>query len=127
MGEKDAVVNKYEAPSDGKYTALFPVCLPDEGTFDWLDLFKEKNPDYVEFSDRAFMQWGVKSGISKDYGGKKSNDKPGISFHMDSVRQTLLQVLSMRPRNLVYMEVKSNLIKEGREIAVAKFQSSGFK
>merc|ERR1712139_68060 len=32
---KDALVTKYETPADGKYTALFPVCLPDEGTFDW--------------------------------------------------------------------------------------------
>merc|ERR1712196_762011 len=51
--QKDAIVNKAEVPADGKYTALFPVSLPDEGTFDWLDSFLEKHTQYTELSDRA--------------------------------------------------------------------------
>ena len=35
-------------PEDGKYEVIFPVAVPDEGTFDWLDDFLEKNPKYVE-------------------------------------------------------------------------------
>lgn len=33
---------------DGKYEVIFPVAVPDEGTFDWLDDFLDKNPKYVE-------------------------------------------------------------------------------
>merc|ERR1719426_60333 len=32
---KESDVTKYEAPAGGKYTVLFPVSLPDEGSFDW--------------------------------------------------------------------------------------------
>jgi len=72
---KDAEVQKYAEPEDGKYTVLFPVSLPDEGTFDWVDNFLERNPNYTELSDRAFADWALKSGV-KSKGPKKSNDKP---------------------------------------------------
>merc|ERR1719183_2526788 len=32
---KDAAVKQAETATDGKYTVLFPVCMPDEGAFDW--------------------------------------------------------------------------------------------
>lgn len=64
----------------GKPEVLFPVCLPDEGTFDWLDLFLEKNPHYTELSDRSILQWCEASGLwrTKGYGpgARSSNDKP---------------------------------------------------
>lgn len=37
-----------EACEDGKYEVIFPVGVPDEGTFAWLDDFLKKNPTYVE-------------------------------------------------------------------------------
>jgi len=61
---KDAEVQKYAEPDDGKYTVLFPVSMPDEGSFDWLDNFIEKNPNYTELSDRFFTDWALKSGLS---------------------------------------------------------------
>merc|ERR1711957_617615 len=39
------------APKDGKYDVLFPACLPDEGAFDWLDSFLQKNKQYTELSN----------------------------------------------------------------------------
>ena len=39
---------------DGKYEVIFPVAVPDEGTFDWLDEFLEKNPEYVELLGLRF-------------------------------------------------------------------------
>lgn len=36
-GVKDVVVTPDVSPKDGKFTAAFPVCLPDEGSFQWLD------------------------------------------------------------------------------------------
>merc|ERR1711871_1769002 len=75
---KEVVVTKYTEPADGKYTALFPVSLPDEGSFDWLDSFLEKNPDYTELSDRAFSEWGLKSGLKSKGSRKECNDRPNV-------------------------------------------------
>merc|ERR1712032_124305 len=35
---KDASVVAEAKPKDGKYEVVFPVGLPDEGTFKWLDM-----------------------------------------------------------------------------------------
>merc|ERR1711879_504718 len=43
--------------SADKCEVLFPIGLPDEGTFDWLDQFLEKNPQYTELSDRKIIEW----------------------------------------------------------------------
>merc|ERR1712190_329140 len=68
---------KTTAPKDGKYDVLYPVGFPDEGTFSWLDGFLEKNPHYVELSDRAIQAWLEKSGIWKQgkWQNPSSNDK----------------------------------------------------
>merc|ERR1719506_1576352 len=52
---KDVVVSKEVLPKDGKYTAVFPVCLPEEGGFQWLDNWLKENPGYTELSDRAIL------------------------------------------------------------------------
>merc|ERR1711892_1638924 len=113
---------------DGKYTVLFPVSLPDEGTFDWLDQFLEKNPNYTELSDRAFANWAVKSGLSHN-NRKDSNDKPGVSSLQDLVnlKRTLMDFAAIQPRNFVIMEVRGNLTKEDRQAALAKFKGGLFK
>merc|ERR1719410_1408453 len=133
---KDVQVVAPPAPKDkdGKYEVLFPVCLPDEGTFDWLDMFLEKNPEYCELSDRKILEWAEKSGIwrNKGYSWKASNDKPDMNFgiaQMDdfSIRQILHTVAQAHHRNFVYMEVKSNLIKDDRRAALKKFSAPHFK
>merc|ERR1712066_235720 len=43
--QADVVVTPSRAPKDGKYEVVLPVACPDEGTFDWLDTFLEKNPN----------------------------------------------------------------------------------
>eukprot|EP00913_Durusdinium_trenchii_P021131 g19855.t1 len=62
---------------------IFPVALPDEGGFDWLDQFLESNPSFTEVSDRALLKWCERSGIHrpKGYGAsaRSSNDKPEAS------------------------------------------------
>lgn len=67
-GAADVDIKKVPAPAGGKHEVVFPVGLPDQGYFDWVDLFLEKNPDYIELSDRKIAEWAVKSGVWK---GKK--------------------------------------------------------
>eukprot|EP00927_Polykrikos_kofoidii_P048680 TRINITY_DN42919_c0_g1_i1.p1 TRINITY_DN42919_c0_g1~~TRINITY_DN42919_c0_g1_i1.p1 ORF type:complete len:927 (+),score=183.65 TRINITY_DN42919_c0_g1_i1:88-2868(+) len=124
------------APKDGKYEVLFPISLPDEGTFDWLDLFLEKNPNYTELSDRAIVSWAEKSSVwrQKGYGAgsKTSNDKPEMNFglpFMDdlSVRRVLQAVAPLHQRNYIVMEVKSNLVKIERRDLLAKWYCPSFR
>merc|ERR1712232_1186316 len=42
------------APSTPKHEVLFPIGLPGHGLFDWLDMFLEEHPDFLELSDRKF-------------------------------------------------------------------------
>jgi len=124
--QKDAVLTKYEEPKDGKYSVLFPVSLPDEGTFDWLDSFLEKNPSYTELSDRTFADWASKSGL-QSRGRKESNDKPNTTSleNVASCKKVLMDLAVMQPRNFVIMEVKGNLIQEERLATLAKFKNHG--
>jgi len=129
-----AVVPASVAAKDGKNTVLFPVFLPDEGTFDWLDLFLEEHPQYVELSDRAIVDWAEKSGIvrpgNKDFSQRTSNDKPELgvglpSLDDGSILRMLQEVAPLQQRDYVHMEVKGNLLQEDREKAMARW--SGFK
>jgi len=125
---------KVKPPKDGKYEVLFPVAFPDEGTFDWLDSFLEKNPQYVELSDRKIQDWAVKSGIWKPRSNswKHSNDKPdynfGIQFMDDfSIRRAVNSITSVVPRNYVIMEVKQNLTRAERTANLKRFNLPHFK
>merc|ERR1712060_269990 len=117
-----------------KCDVLFPVCLPDEGTFDWLDTFLKGNPSYAELRDRAILSWAEKSGLArpKGYASKESNDKPGMGFGigmMDdgSIKRVLQTVAPIHKRNYVVMEVKSNLVKEERVEALKRWPAAGYK
>merc|ERR1719453_2553782 len=111
----DVVTGPSKEPSDGKYEVVLPVAFPDEGTFDWLDTFLEKNPKYVELSDRKIIDWAKSSGLWPKGGWKASNDKPNVSFGVPAVddfgvRKVIAAVAPVVPRNYLVMEVKSNLI-----------------
>mmetsp|Transcript_4847 Transcript_4847/g.11307 ORF Transcript_4847/g.11307 Transcript_4847/m.11307 type:complete len:908 (-) Transcript_4847:111-2834(-) len=131
--QKDAEVKASPAaPSGGKYEVLFPVALPEEGPFEWLDLFLQKNPHYTELSDRAILTWCEQSGIfrPKGYAARTAMDKPEMGFGIGglddfSVRRLLQAVAPVQNRHFVVMEARGNLIKEEREEATSRF--SAFK
>lgn len=130
----DAVVAKSSVPADGKYEVMFPIAFPDEGTFDWLDTFLEKNPHYVELSDRKIVDWVAKSGFSKpkSTSWKNSTDKPEFNYGlvtMDdlSARKILQIVAPLVPRNYVVMEVKENLVQGDRISALKRFSNPAYK
>lgn len=130
----DAILTKPIVSEAGKFEVVFPVSLPDQGSFDWLDMFLEQNPGYTELSDRAILDWCEKSGIprSKGYGSKSSADKPDFGFGIaslddGSVRRLLRNIAPLQERNFVLMEVKGNLVKEEREEIAARFDAPHFK
>lgn len=123
-------------PPGGKYEVLFPVSLPDQGTFDWLDLFLESHREYTELSDRAIMDWCEKSGVHRHRGygpeALSCGDKPEGSFGIPSlddfsVRRVLRVMAPLQQRNYVVMEVKGNLTKEERMETVGRFTPPHFK
>lgn len=128
----DVTVAKATEPADGKYEVVFPIGIPDEGTFDRLDLFIKKHPKYLELSDRMIMEWVAKSGIRKHAAKKGSNDKPEKQFGVrelddDSARRAMYAMAPLQPRNYVVMEVKSNLIADERKALLERFSGPMFK
>jgi len=116
---------------DGKHEVVLPVGFPDEGTFDWLDQFLAKNSGYTELSDRAVIEWARKSGLVRQGGSKwSSNDRPEPNFGLPlmddrSVQKVISALAPVLDRNYVVMEVKGNLLAEGRKTVLDGFP--GFK
>merc|ERR1712039_736887 len=127
----DVQETKAAAPKNGKYDVVFPVGFPDEGTFTWLDMFLEKNPQYVELSDRAMQNWISKSGMWKPQ-ERDSNDKPKYNFGLGlvddgSIRKSIMNMAQLVPRHYVVMEVKQNLVADDRAQNLKRFNMAHFK
>merc|ERR1719401_1326694 len=95
------------AATSGKPEVLFPIGLPDQGLFDWLDLFLEQNgAKYLEISERKVVEWAASSEVYEQRGSyKSSNDQPGLSFGLSrlddgSVQQMMAAVAPALRRNL---------------------------
>jgi len=119
---KDVDITRYEAPKDGKNKVLFPVFLPDEGSFQWLDDFLDKNPSFFELSDRFIFEWAESSGIARPggYQVRSCNDKPDWKFGLPlmddkSIRKMVHFIAPMQERDYIVMEVEQNLCKESRK------------
>lgn len=132
--EADTEVRSSCLRSDGKFEVLFPIAVPDQGTFRWLDKFLQDNPHYVELSDRMLADWITRSGMSRvgNVGQNKSNDRPSFNFGIPSLEDYKVQgllktVASLVPRDYIVMEVRENLIKRCRKEALARFNSTSFK
>lgn len=128
----DCSVVPSKEPKNGKYEVVLPVAFPDQGTFDWLDLYLEKNPQYVELSDRKLVQWANASGMYAQGGKGQSNDKPNLNLGIsgqdgNSLRRVINSVAPLVPRNYLVMEVKSNLIAAERGALLKKFNYSCYK
>merc|ERR1719362_1884219 len=118
---------------DGKPEIVFPVALPDKGFFDWVDAFVEKNPSYVELSERKINEWASKSGLWRPKSsGPTSNDAPGVKFGIplmddSSVRKVLDAIAPTQRRNYIVPELKGNLVSAERSEALQNFSALDFK
>merc|ERR1712187_248202 len=110
-----------EKPKDGKYEVLCPVGLPEEGLFDWLDMFLKKNKKYTEISDRAMQAWCEKSGIMQKGKAAASKDKPSSDGDLSKITNQVRGFLPLQQRDIIIMELKANLIKETRMSTVLPF------
>mmetsp|Transcript_92694 Transcript_92694/g.258181 ORF Transcript_92694/g.258181 Transcript_92694/m.258181 type:complete len:873 (-) Transcript_92694:242-2860(-) len=129
----DVEVHEEPKPKDGKFEVLFPVGLPEQGFFDWVDEFVEKNPGFTELSDRKIVEWATKSGIwrPKSQGVTGSNDKVDIKFGIPmlddmSVRRVLAAVAPTQRRSYIVPELRANLIADERKEALARFGAPEF-
>eukprot|EP00930_Biecheleria_cincta_P033958 TRINITY_DN234_c0_g1_i1.p1 TRINITY_DN234_c0_g1~~TRINITY_DN234_c0_g1_i1.p1 ORF type:complete len:881 (+),score=282.92 TRINITY_DN234_c0_g1_i1:72-2714(+) len=127
---KDSAVSTVTAPKDGKYEVVYPTCLPDEGGYDWLDMFKSAHPDYTELSDRMIKEWAERSGIW--CGPPVSNDKPELKFgiaDMDdgSITRMIRTLAPLQQRNYIVMDIYGSLHKEMREVGIKRFSDDSFK
>merc|ERR1712151_1434769 len=121
------IVPTPEKPKDGKYEVLLPVGLPDEGLFDWLDMFLKKNKKYTEISDRAMQAWCEKSGIMQKGKAAASKDKPSLDGDLSKITNQVRGFLPLQQRDVVLMELKGNLLKDTRANTLNLFPASMFK
>mmetsp|Transcript_47979 Transcript_47979/g.133820 ORF Transcript_47979/g.133820 Transcript_47979/m.133820 type:complete len:898 (-) Transcript_47979:97-2790(-) len=119
---EDCTITAAPEHKDGRCDVVFPVGLPDQGTFDWIDHFLAKSPAYTEISSRAFTQWAVKSGMRPPAGktDKSFVDELGMLRVIGAVLPTL-------QRNFVVADVKANLLAEDRRQALARFPDAEFR
>jgi len=110
-----------------KCEVVLPVGVPDEGTFDCVDHFLAKNRGYVELSNRAIVEWAVKSGVPRPPTSKQtSKDKPEALFGIpllddSSIHRVITAIAPALQRNYVIMEVKGNLLSDDRKVTLAHF------
>ncbi|CAE6920097.1 Hnrnpu [Symbiodinium sp. CCMP2592] len=110
---------------------LIPIGLPDEGTFAWLDNFKEKG-QFTELSGRSVKEWAMKSGLWSQGHGRNFNDQPSMDFGLKELdggttRQVFHAIAPRLHRNYIVMEVQRNLLAEDRRKALAAFNAPHFK
>uniref|UniRef100_A0A7S2LEP9 SPRY domain-containing protein n=1 Tax=Zooxanthella nutricula TaxID=1333877 RepID=A0A7S2LEP9_9DINO len=130
-----AVEQQPSSPKPGGCEVLFPVFLPDQGAFDWADEFLEKNPRCKELSDRAMVDWALRSNLVRNKALSKlevSSDKPGMGFGLPALDDSaalkaVMRFAPLMPRDFLVMEVRGNLLKADREAALKNFVAPAFK
>lgn len=103
---------------------VFPIGLPEQGYFDWVDQFGEANPDFVELSERKIVDHATRSGQAHRQG--TSNDRPDQTEDV-SMRRLLKESAPLSRRNIVVPELKANLVPAERAVALRRFKQAGYK
>eukprot|EP00929_Paragymnodinium_shiwhaense_P077131 TRINITY_DN396_c1_g1_i3.p1 TRINITY_DN396_c1_g1~~TRINITY_DN396_c1_g1_i3.p1 ORF type:complete len:941 (-),score=453.39 TRINITY_DN396_c1_g1_i3:331-3153(-) len=119
------------APAGGKYEVVFPIGLPEEGPFEWLDAFMQKNPKYTEVSERSLLQWAEKSGMKPTSDKRASKDSPEVNFGLpdwkdSEVKKVLATFAPLQQRDYVVMDLLGNLQADKRAENLAKWPASAF-
>ncbi|CAE8633146.1 unnamed protein product [Polarella glacialis] len=117
----------------GKPEVVFPLGLPEQGYFDWVDDFVAKNPGYTELSDRKLIEWARKSGVwqQRNQGVPGTNDKPEPRFGLPglddwSVSKVMWAIAPTLQRNFIVPELKSNLVPSERQESLLRYQGQDY-
>eukprot|EP00933_Yihiella_yeosuensis_P038160 TRINITY_DN32112_c0_g1_i1.p1 TRINITY_DN32112_c0_g1~~TRINITY_DN32112_c0_g1_i1.p1 ORF type:complete len:888 (-),score=219.84 TRINITY_DN32112_c0_g1_i1:138-2801(-) len=123
-----------QASADRKPEVVFPLGIPDQGVFDWVDGFLASNPRHLELSERKFLEWAKSSGVSRPrgYNWRNSQDRPGKNFKIDMLdghetQSILKNAAPTLGRDLVIMELNRNLVAKERKMALSRYPASDFK
>jgi len=135
VARADATMSPSDASQDSPHEVLFPVFIPDEGTFGWLDTFLKDNPQYTEISARSFLKWTERSGLTRprsSFATQVSNDKPAMGFGIHAlddglVMRSIQKVAALHGKDYVVMEVEANLIAEERAEALSYWPAETFR
>lgn len=114
-----------------KQEIVFPIGLPEQGYFDWVDEFLEKNPNFVELSDRKMLDWAYKSGLGRPRKAG-SNDKPEMNFNnpvLDdgSMKRVIASVTPTLQRSFLIPELQKNLLASERAALLARFSPQEYR
>lgn len=125
----DVEIAKPVANGDERPHVLLPVGIPDQGFFDWVDFFLEKNPDYIELSDRKVLDWASRSGVPKPKGIAQSADRPDLKFGLPgmddmSIKRLIAHLTPLARKNFIIPELRGNLTEADRKEVLARFPSS---
>jgi len=117
----DVVASKVTAPASGKYDAIFPIGLPNEGTADFLDFdFYPKNSGttYAEISARGLTKLCDESGLR----GNPAQPSSYQVMEIDdgSMLRAYANLAVSKKRNVVVFDVAANLSSSQR-ISEMKF------
>ncbi|CAE8733175.1 unnamed protein product [Polarella glacialis] len=131
---EDVEMTVAEEPKDGKQEVVFPIGVPDQGIFDFVDQYLAENPRHTELSERKALEWACRSGLyrPKGWSFRNSQDKPGMAFGIplldDGSVHTVLQAAAPAlRRDLVVMELGNNLLAAERKQALRRFPSTDYK
>ena len=110
---------------------VFPIGLPEQGYFDFVDQFLEQNPHFVELSDRKLLEWAYKSGLGRPRKAG-SNDKPEMSFNnpvLDdgSMKRVVAAVSPTLQRSFLLPELQKNLLASERAVQLARFSAQDYQ
>merc|ERR1711972_1272080 len=113
-GNNICVILNLDEKSPHKNTvSLFPVGIPDQGIFDYVDQFLEENPKYLELSDRKMLAWAASSGVRGRSSWPVSNDKPGMNLGIQalddgSAQKTITALLPALNKDVLCLELDGN-------------------
>lgn len=130
---EDVVKSKLTpTPPGEKVEVFFPVGLPEQGFFDYVDQFMKKHPECLELSDRMLAEWAAKSGYGKPGASFGTNDRPelrsGVQVLDDlTVRKVLNAIVPTIRRSFLVAELKSNLVSKERKQALLNFSAADVK
>lgn len=107
----------------GERKVLFPIGLPDEGVYDFVDQFLEASPEYLEISARAMQRWSLSSRQLQGRHAQKETTETAFECSVEVPEiQSLLNLSERLGRNLVVVDSRLNLLKVDRQRFLDTFQ-----